>query len=498
MSNNKYLQLNNLLNKAKESLDDSSNFYVGLVVINSKGQVLLGKRREDGIWTGPGGGSEGNETPTSTAVREAFEEAQLEIDAEKLIKLDTLEARNGKKVHCFLYYTDQKNTSPNLDPDEEVKKWEWYDQEDIPKDLTKDSNRHTAVMNGIMTIKGLKKAEYMKLNDLLKGHRAPLGTVSNGRKKVAEGKWVPVKQAQTTNAKVEDSPEATHHQDEAQRHMSEAAKYTELESKLKEKISYRKKVDPNYKVPEEAQNLLDEAKTKAKAHSEDYQSKNKAASKVKKSNLWELNDILKGKMQIAMQDHEPKEQYAADKRKFGTEPKPIERDEEFDKAKSKKDPKVEKSLIDAGNFTAIDTADNAIVEAASVDWLPKFQEIMDQYNYGDAPRKLELSRGYSIMMSKVDDGLYSGYVTQTKDRDGAPLEENVAKVSQQTLPDIIQYLKAREYIMPENHCEAVERVEEELEQEDESPKLVTEMPQKGDIDRKIRFLDLLNKLMNGL
>ena len=45
-----YSELLDILKKGEES-----NFYVGLAVINPQGEILLGKRKEDGFWTGPGG-----------------------------------------------------------------------------------------------------------------------------------------------------------------------------------------------------------------------------------------------------------------------------------------------------------------------------------------------------------------------------------------------------------------------------------------------------------
>ena len=472
------------------------SFYVGLVVMNNKGQVLLGKRTEDGIWTGPGGGSEKGESHKETAVREAFEEAQLEVDATTLIELDTIIAGDGKKVYCFLYYTGQKQMSPALDPDEEVKKWTWYDQKDIPKDLIKDSNRHTAVINGLMTFKGLKKAQESELLTILKGgQKAAIGAVHDGMQKIAEGKWVPVKEAKPQNADPASDSDANHHQDEAQRHMGEAAKYKELAAKLKEKIKHRKAIDPNYKVPGDAQTLLDEAESKAKIHTEDFQAKNKtvqsnaedskgqanadtmkdskekkteknkmtkleegAAPKDKKSikkGLLDINNILKGRMQIAMQDHEKKEQYKADKLKEGNiaiarpdvEVEKAGEGKLYTRKELKARVELKKTLIDMGQGSAIDTADHAKVTEASNDWLPQFQELMNDYSYGDSPRSINLSNGYSIMMTKVDDGQYSGYITQNVES-SEELPETVGKVDRQSLADTIQYLKAKEYIMP--------------------------------------------------
>lgn len=165
---------------------DYHKFYVGLVVINTDGEVLLGKRREDGIWTGPGGSSEGSETPEETLKREAFEEAQLEIYNYCLTPLPTLTAADGKPVFCYLYApvweidcqrhldptkkAKRVNLNVNLDPDREVPEWKWFGQDEIPQKLTEDSNRHQAVMNGLMSYKGLVlKSQQQDLVNILKG-----------------------------------------------------------------------------------------------------------------------------------------------------------------------------------------------------------------------------------------------------------------------------------------------------------------------------------------
>lgn len=109
---------------------------------------------------------------------------------------------------------------------------------------------------------------------------------------------------------------------------------------------------------------------------------------------------------------------------------------------------LKKSLIMAdGQGSAIDTADYTMDEAHSGKWLSIFKDTMENYNYGDAPREIELDNGYKIILSKVDEGLYSGFIRQTIDWDGqSPLEENPSKVEKQTIPAIIAFCKAKEYI----------------------------------------------------
>lgn len=565
---------------------DHHKFYVGLVVVNPMGEVLLGKRREDGIWTGPGGSSEGNETPKQVAVREAFEEAQIEVDQNRLIELPAMEAADGKPVFCFLYPTMQMHSAVNLDPDKEVKEWTWYRPENIPADICKDDNRHQTVLNGLMKLKGLTKSELEKggPGSGRRGHRTPRaernkfdhsevhyyvdkfkrkfgqsGLTPDSAKEWLEGAGLSEREVRVA-MDVLDLKKSEVYKDESMRHMDEACKYTELSRKLKSKIKDRKALDKNYEAGEDAKTMMTDAEMRAKHHKEQYnvvsrKLKEEMKKQVEKEAKEKAQKVEKGgpgsgkrgprtAAQNAVVEHF--ESLRTSYQKWSERAKEKPNDEQAQKMaklfeekakdfaqkhsgtlrsmvpkRSKQDLKIVKSLIqmDAGTTpTAIDTADYSINEKAAEDWLDAFRELMTDYNYGDIPRTMPLSRGYSIMMSKVDDGLYSGYIRQSVDRDGeSELEENVAKVDKQTLPDIIQYLKAREYLMPESHEEAVERVEDELEQEksyDAADGLAASEMGQEDVSydssemsmndeesdtyssNKIRFMELLNEMLS--
>lgn len=148
-------KLANTLRKAK------APFYVGICVI-SAGSILLGKRREDGIWTSPGGGGEPDESPSQTAIREAWEEANLPLREEELKELAPTKARDGKPIHLFFVELPEKDRrlfdihSKN-DPDEETPGWHWFNPRDI-HGLKMDPNRKETVMRGLMKYHGLSKA----------------------------------------------------------------------------------------------------------------------------------------------------------------------------------------------------------------------------------------------------------------------------------------------------------------------------------------------------
>jgi ADP-ribose pyrophosphatase YjhB (NUDIX family) len=90
----------------------------------------MGKRRDNGKWTQPGGHLEAGESSIEGAVREVKEEAGLDIDPSKLkeISEEAVTKPSGEKIKvtAFLYHLkDDQQTSMKEDPDAEVHRWHW-------------------------------------------------------------------------------------------------------------------------------------------------------------------------------------------------------------------------------------------------------------------------------------------------------------------------------------------------------------------------------------
>ena len=123
-------------------MSENTPYYVAVVPINLKGEVLIGLRQEDGIWTTPAGGADLNELPEDCAIRECWEEAQLKIERNALEPIGCVVAPNGKPVFTFLYRVIDEYTSVAADPDQEVFSWNWYDPDDLPEGLARDANKN--------------------------------------------------------------------------------------------------------------------------------------------------------------------------------------------------------------------------------------------------------------------------------------------------------------------------------------------------------------------
>lgn len=147
------------LNKALTD-NEPRPFYAAVIVVDKeRGKILLGQRREDGFWTSPAGAANIGEHPKMAAIREAFEEANLQLKTRDLKELPSQVVKNGKVCHVFLAYLDSKKVKVHTgnDPDKEVIKWGWYSIHDpLPGKI--DKNRLTSINYAKMKVFGLRKA----------------------------------------------------------------------------------------------------------------------------------------------------------------------------------------------------------------------------------------------------------------------------------------------------------------------------------------------------
>jgi ADP-ribose pyrophosphatase YjhB (NUDIX family) len=105
-----------------------------IIATNGDGKLLLGKRRDNGKWTVPGGHLNEGEDPWDGAVRELKEETGLTPDDDILDKVDE-RSLGQAQFYTFLCSVTGKPTGKN-DPDEECSEWRWFDVKDgLPKEV---------------------------------------------------------------------------------------------------------------------------------------------------------------------------------------------------------------------------------------------------------------------------------------------------------------------------------------------------------------------------
>ena len=108
------------------------------VMIMRDGKVLIGKRKSEhgkGEWAWPGGHLEHLESIEECARREAREEAGVEIENVRFLRLVNMTQYAPKHYVDIGLIADWKSGEPqNLEPDK-VEKWEWRALDDLPEPL---------------------------------------------------------------------------------------------------------------------------------------------------------------------------------------------------------------------------------------------------------------------------------------------------------------------------------------------------------------------------
>ena len=126
-------------------MDQKPKVGVGVMILNIKGEVLLGKRNDDaekassdlhgeGSWTMPGGKLDFHETLIKGAIRELEEEIGIKISKDKLEILniqDNIVPDNHYVTVGFIFKNFDKE--PKVMEPEEITEWKWYNLDSLPE-----------------------------------------------------------------------------------------------------------------------------------------------------------------------------------------------------------------------------------------------------------------------------------------------------------------------------------------------------------------------------
>lgn len=466
----------------------STPFYAAVAIINYDGQILLGKRKEDGIWTTPGGGGNEGETPEKAAAREAFEESGIPIDVRFLQPLKPIETRNGKLCHCFLYVcpSNQLVTS-KLDPDEEVGKWKWYGMDQIPNAAKEDPRRFETIRNAYMKYHGITKSLIEKLTKGGKPAQYGEHRTYNGieYQKMGDGTWKPVPKPVDADGK-----EKVQMMHPAKNHLNDMQSKVILEGQtLRTGEPVFTSVDAalahgyDSKMFREAGGIFLDRSDKM---SENIERLEKLKQPVDPS----MKKIAHENMKIA--------------RAFTAQANHI--DERQKKTQGVTRAKiVKKSVVMMGQQDAaeVDTGKFAQENKISMesDLYEIIHNIMDGYQPGDAPRLVPIDSG-ELHLVKVDDGMYSGVIKkhiEAQEYDGSPgmmMENAKVRIERMTIPSLVQFLIAKEYIKPPSNEPQIQSLVAKLESPinplNEPIQLEVPVPSQ---DRTIRILELIGKLV---
>jgi ADP-ribose pyrophosphatase YjhB (NUDIX family) len=134
-----------------KSVKKSFEERVAKISVRCGNLLLMGKRRDNGKWTIPGGHVDMNETFLEGAYRELKEETGLGLPPGSLNYLTGIETvNNNLSVQGFYVNLSKKQaTSMGNDPDEEVERWRWIDiTNGLPKEIFK--NMHVPIERDVV------------------------------------------------------------------------------------------------------------------------------------------------------------------------------------------------------------------------------------------------------------------------------------------------------------------------------------------------------------
>ena len=123
----------------------------GVMIFNNKHELLLGLRNndreksdselhEEGTWTMPGGNIEYGESFEEAGIREAKEETNLDVSDLEIICVQTDKNKYahyvsvGMIAHCY-------DGIPQVMEPDEIVKWEWFDINNLPKNIFSPSKK---------------------------------------------------------------------------------------------------------------------------------------------------------------------------------------------------------------------------------------------------------------------------------------------------------------------------------------------------------------------
>lgn len=148
------------LKPVDKAVDNSSGKRVASIAVKHGDHVLMGKRRDSGKWTFPGGHVDPGEDMHEGALRELKEETGIEADSlHPISNVHKVGGREPIDVQCFKHEVSERpSTSMMRDPDGEVYRWQWVDtSKGIPEHIRQ--NLHVPEDRNVMLPCLTQKAE---------------------------------------------------------------------------------------------------------------------------------------------------------------------------------------------------------------------------------------------------------------------------------------------------------------------------------------------------
>ena len=117
--------------------DSAVRVGTGLIIVNSKGQVLAGLRKSkhgEGTWALVGGWLEFGESFIECAQREALEETGLELTDVQVLQATNYIFKDEGRHSVTIYMIARTNGEPKVREPDKCVEWRWFDSlADVPQ-----------------------------------------------------------------------------------------------------------------------------------------------------------------------------------------------------------------------------------------------------------------------------------------------------------------------------------------------------------------------------
>jgi 8-oxo-dGTP diphosphatase len=109
-----------------------------VIIQNDKGEILF-LEQQNGVYGIPGGIVDPGETPPMAALREAFEEACIQIEFDYIIGTYLLTGGGRSDIFATVYKARITKGTPTAGDPNEIKSVFWRDANDLPSPLVSDA-----------------------------------------------------------------------------------------------------------------------------------------------------------------------------------------------------------------------------------------------------------------------------------------------------------------------------------------------------------------------
>ncbi len=111
------------------------------VIFDAESRILLIQRRDNGMWALPGGWADVGESPSETAVREAFEETGLQVKAVRLLGVyDSRKSGSRNPHHVYLIVFLCEIIGGALSTSNETTDYGYFAENELPAVIHPGSN----------------------------------------------------------------------------------------------------------------------------------------------------------------------------------------------------------------------------------------------------------------------------------------------------------------------------------------------------------------------